>query len=76
MDMSYNEIPSDDQVVQALRALDGRATALRLCERLVSDGHPRRDSQLAIQRAAERGFLTINSDWSLSVAERQQAVAA
>ena len=74
--MSYNEILLDAQVVAALTALGSRTTALKLCEKLVLEGHPRRDSQLAIQRAAERGAITINADWSLSVAERREPVAA
>lgn len=72
--MAYTEIPSDDQVVEALRKLSGHATAVALCKALEDAGHPRRDSQLAIQRAAERGRLVLQPDWSVRVA--QEAVAA
>lgn len=69
------EIPSDAVVVQALNDLGGsRVTATRLCEALVVAGYPRRDSQLAIQRAAERGHIIVGSDWTLSSAP--EAVAA
>ena len=57
--MTYMEIPSDDQVVAALEKLAGHASASKLCNQLVADGHPRRESQLAIQRArakAERAL--------------------
>ncbi|HEX9931742.1 MAG TPA: hypothetical protein VGB08_02755 [Allosphingosinicella sp.] len=67
--MANIEIPSDQAVVDALAELGGRATAVRLCHALVVAGHPIRQSQLAIQRAAERGRIEINSDWSLSVAK-------
>jgi hypothetical protein len=65
--MPYTEIPSDEEVVAALRALGGHASARSLCDKLVAEGHPRRDSQLAIQRAAERGRLTVAKDWTLSL---------
>lgn len=71
--MAYREIPSDHQVVATLRDLGGTATALDLCERLVRDGHPRRDSQLAIQRAAERGLIAIGSGWRLSIVREEAA---
>lgn len=74
--MPYAEIPSDDVVVQALIELGGRATAAQLCNELVKTSHPRRDSQLAIQRASERGRILVGSDWTLSVAPHQHAVAA
>lgn len=61
------EIPSDDEVVAAVTALGGHTDALRLCERLVAEGHIERDAQLAIQRAAERGRLIVQSDWTLRV---------
>lgn len=72
--MPYVEIPSDEQVVAALRALGGHAVARVLCEKLVVDGHPRRDSQLAIQRAVERGRVSLGTDWVLSSVD--QVVAA
>lgn len=71
--MNYLEIPSDDEVVEALRTLQGHTTASSLCNRLVADGHPRRDSQLAIQRATERGRLVVNADWTLSLAKELAA---
>lgn len=70
----YKEIPSDDAVVAALTQLGGSGTAKALCDRLVAGGHPRPDSQLAIQRAVERGRLSIRPDWSLTVV--QNLVAA
>lgn len=72
--MPYDEIPSDDVVVQALVDLGGRATAAELCNQLVRTNHSRRDSQLAIQRASERGRVSVGADWKLSVV--MQAVAA
>jgi hypothetical protein len=65
--MPYIEIPSDAEVVAALGELGGHATALDLCNKLVHAGHSRRDSQLAIQRASERGRIKVKSDWTLSV---------
>lgn len=72
--MPYAEIPSDDEVVTALAQLGGHATAAALCEELVKANHPRRDSQLAIQRASERGRVVVASDWSLRLPE--EALAA
>lgn len=72
--MAYAEIPSDAEVVQALKDLGGHATAAELCDKLVSEKHPRRDSQLAIQRASERGLIVVGLDWTVSVAA--EAVAA
>jgi hypothetical protein len=71
--MSDYEVPSDQQVVDMLAKLGGHTTALVLCKALVADGHPVLESQLAIQRAAERGRLVINQDWSLTVAHEAQA---
>lgn len=68
------EIPSDDQVVAALTALGSRVTARVLCAALIAEGHPVRQSQIAIQRAAERGRILVNDDWTLSLAH--EAVAA
>lgn len=67
--MDYLEIPTDDEVVDALKMMGGSQTARALCDKLVALGHPRRDSQLAIQRATERGRLLVAKDWILSVAE-------
>lgn len=60
------EIPSDDEVVAVLQRLGDRVTARALCVELIADGHPVRQSQLAIQRAAERGRIQVNDDWTLS----------
>lgn len=68
------DIPSDEVVVQALVDLGGRPTAAELCNQLVRTGHSRRGSQLAIQRASERGHISVGPDWRLSVVI--QAVAA
>ncbi len=67
--MADMEIPTDDDVANALQKLNGHATAFDLCNKLVNDGHPRRESQLAIQRAVERHRLILQTDWSLRVAE-------
>jgi len=68
------EVPSDDQVVAALIRLKGHADAVALCQELMNEGHPQLQSQLAIQRAAERRRLIVNKDWTLSVP--QEALAA
>ena len=60
------EIPSDDTVVAILHRLGARVTARALCSALVNEGHPVRQSQVAIQRAAERGRIHVNADWTLS----------
>lgn len=70
------EIPSDDEVVDALASINrsgARITARALCDNLVSRGHPVRESQIAIQRAAERGRILVNSDWSLSAIQETLA---
>ena len=72
--MRYLEIPSDDEVVAKLRKLGGKATALDLCNALVAAHHPRRESQLAIQRASERRRIIVEADWTLSLAN--EAIAA
>lgn len=61
------EIPSDDQVVAALAKLGDGATARALCRALINAGHPVQQSQIAIQRAAERGRIRVHDDWTLSV---------
>lgn len=69
------EVPSDTEVVEMLRALGGHADAVTLCKALMERGnHPQRQSQLAIQRAAERGRLIVERDWTLRVP--MEAVAA
>lgn len=67
------EIPTDEQVVKALKGLNGHATAVQLFRVLVAEGHPVLQTQLAIQRAADRGFIQINRDLSLSVAQECEA---
>ena len=69
------EIPSDEVVLALLVEMGERVSARALCERLVDAGHPRGQSQIAIQRAAERGKIAINDDLSLSpiVADEPQA---
>lgn len=65
--MSQIEVPSDEEVVATLASFpDGRATAVELCRALISAGHPERQSQLAIQRAAERRRVHFLKDWTLS----------
>jgi hypothetical protein len=66
------EVPSDAAVVEALRELGGHADAVALCNALVKKGHPRLQSQLAIQRATERRMIAVNRDWTFCL----DAVAA
>ncbi len=68
------EVPSDDEVVATLAKFQGHADALTLCRELMSAGHPELQSQLAIQRAAERRRIIVNRDWTLSLPH--EAVAA
>lgn len=63
------EIPSDEEVLALLVEMGDRISARDLCDRLVDAGHPRGQSQIAIQRAAERGKISINDDLSLSPRE-------
>ena len=72
--MAMIEVPSDEQVVKVLQALGEHVTARLLCAALIQAGYPVRQSQLAIQRASERGRIHVHSDWTLSVA--REAVAA
>ena len=74
--MAKIEVPSDEEVVETLGQLEGRTTALKLCEALMQRGHARLQSQLAIQRTAERGKIHIWSDWTLSLDEQKVAAAA
>jgi hypothetical protein len=74
--MTYvREVPSDDQVLDALRELEGRADALALCRKLMSDGHPELQSQLAIQRTAERGKILVDNDWTLTLPQNEAVPA-
>lgn len=68
------EIPSDDEVVEVLGELKSPVTARALCLALVERNHPLRESQIAIQRAAERGRIFVNEDWTLSLIP--EAIAA
>jgi len=70
------EIPSDDQVVAALEGLGDGVTARVLCKALIDQGHPVQQSQIAIQRAAERGRILVNDDWTLSIPQEAEAIAA
>ena len=72
--MTNFEIPSDDQVVEALKSLDGHATAVALRDHLREMGHSQSRCELAIQRAADRGRIFIQRDWTLSL-QPEQAVA-
>lgn len=67
------EIPSDDQVVAALSGLGDSVTARALCAVLINQGYSIRQSQVAIQRAAERGRIRVNDDWTLSVMREPMA---
>lgn len=71
---TIHEVPSDEEVLEALVELGGHADALALCEALMAKQHPQLESQLAIQRAAERRKLHVNRDWTLSVPD--EALAA
>lgn len=70
------EIPSDEVVLATLASMGLRVSARDLCDKLVDDGHPRGKSQIAIQRAAERGKIVINSDLSLSPSVAEELAAA
>jgi hypothetical protein len=61
------EVPSDDEVIAVLQALHGAANARELCAHLMEKGHSRLESQLAIQRTAERGKIVLRNDWTFSV---------
>lgn len=74
--MANIEVPSDEEVMEALSQLGGRATAMKLCDALMQGDHPRLQSQLAIQRTAERGKIYIWSDWTLGLTEEKVRVAA
>ena len=65
--MAHLEIPSDDQVVEALERLNGHATAIELRDTLMADNHSKSRCELAIQRAADRGRIHILRDWTLSL---------
>jgi hypothetical protein len=70
---TIHEIPSDDEVVETLAGLGGHADAVELCTALMARGHPQLESQLAIQRAAERRRLQVLRDWTLSIPGQAQA---
>jgi hypothetical protein len=46
-------------------------TAKCLCDAIERKGYPRKDVQLAIQRAIESGVVLCATDWSLSVAAQE-----
>jgi hypothetical protein len=69
-----HEVPSDDEVIATLVKLGGHADAVALCRALMDAGHPQLESQLAIQRTAERRRLIVHRDWTLSTLP--EAVAA
>lgn len=64
---AYNQIR--EGLEEALAMLGGATTAETLCRSLVSGGHDKKLSQLAIQRAAEDGSIVICKDWSLRLPE-------
>lgn len=70
------EVPSDDEVVAVLERLGNEVTARALCVELIAAGHPVRESQIAIQRAAERGRIQVNDDLSLSPLPANELEAA
>lgn len=70
--MSALEIPSDDDVVAALRNLHGHATALVLRDALIATGHNKSRCELAIQRAADRGRIHVWRDWTLNLDQEQK----
>jgi hypothetical protein len=70
--MANLEVPTDDEVIATLRGLGGSTTALKLCDALMKNDHPRLQSQLAIQRTAERGKIHVWSDWSINL-KRERA---
>lgn len=70
--MTNLEIPSDNDVVAALAALGGHATAIELRDALIANGHSKSRCELAIQRAADRGRLNIERDWTLSLDQERQ----
>lgn len=64
--MRYAEIPSDEEVVETLAGLGSSATAWELCKALTEKRHSHRDAQMAIQRAAERGKISVGRDLKLT----------
>ena len=60
-----SNIPTKERVAETLLSLDGSATALAVCDKLVSLGHPRPDSQLGIQRAISDRAVLVAHDLSL-----------
>jgi hypothetical protein len=60
-------IPCAAQVVDALRWLGGRTSAVALCTILEIRGFERGNAQLGMQRATDTGEVRINDDWSLSL---------
>ena len=75
--MNYvkTEVPTDDEVVEALRSFNGPVTAYELFEKLYKNHQNRSDCQLAIQRAEERGRIEFLKDWKLQVVEEELEAA-
>jgi len=65
--MRYRNVPTHTEVAETLAAIGGQATAKALCDALVSPARPRRDAQLGIQRATDRGAVLVLHDWSLGL---------
>lgn len=63
--MRYQHVPTQTEVVMSLRSFGRPATAKELCDDL-SANRPRRDCQLAIQRAIESGAVTVGDGWLLT----------
>jgi hypothetical protein len=60
-------LPSDDDVADQLIRLGATATAAALCDALVAAHYTRPNSQLAIQRAIERGRILMKPDWQVYI---------
>lgn len=72
---SKHEKPSDEQVVACLNELGGEATAQALLDALLESDETfsPRQTQLAIQRAYDRGLIALGQDWKLRIAQAAQA---
>lgn len=66
-------IPSDEDVVAALNALNGRADATALVERLTTMGHSQGKAQLAVQQAFDHKRILLNEDWTFGIARTRAA---
>lgn len=72
----FAEVPSDDEVVETLEGFKCKVSARKLYEALVDKKHGRAASQIAIQRAIERGRVLLNEDLTLSVGDCALPAAA